>query len=522
MSEYHRLLASEDAGARQNYDFDPRVAYHMQNTILREHMEPAVPNTAGRDLENPAGFTGVPEGSHSDSNVMQSSPKMAVVRRYIIVDTAQRDWTKYPNPYSNLIFTFGGQGDTQKPVPVYTNQATYPFFALPPTTNISFIPLPGTSNIRGFSYIDSNSGIQRDLSAYNSSLPRGNFVAYDTPPNFLNSGDYFGTPNTPSNVISIRLVRAILPQTPFVSYPADPLFTTNASGTKNTVAATPYNTFGTYPYLLFYLNEYRGQYYAPTEAGCKAFTVLTQCNRAQLNFSLTNGAQYFDYTPWNGEGLEFQSPLTSLQKIAITVADPHGVPFAVNQPDDIAIDNILLASSTISGSTYVSRATLLCVTPAYKTYPETQLRVGDRVSFYKPYLQLMQKSSAIGSNSQKRNFIKSLIDQTFPVLDVRTYKFDPATNTYIPGSNVISSTDSTIDYFNVFFIPNFTKRLDNGTLIDLYPDAVDSDNSILNVQSILGIGNSLPVLNVTQQPVYSFEMVHKIPDTSEIGGRVVN
>ena len=51
MSEYHRLLAREDAGARQNYDFDPRVAYHMQNTVLREHLQPAV-SSVGRDLEN--------------------------------------------------------------------------------------------------------------------------------------------------------------------------------------------------------------------------------------------------------------------------------------------------------------------------------------------------------------------------------------------------------------------------------------------------------------------------------------
>jgi|LakMenEpi03Aug12_release.lakeMendotaPanAssembly.Ray.scaffolds.fasta_scaffold03760_21 hypothetical protein len=519
MSDYHKLLAREDAGARQNYDFDPRVAYHMQNTVLREHMEPAVSVGNTRDLENPLSFTGVPEGSHSDSNMMQNAPKMMVVKRYVIVDTAQRDWTRYPNPYSNVIFTFGGQGDTQKQVPVYTNNTTYPTFALPPTYNVSFTPLPGSSNTRGFSYIDSNTGIQYDLSAYNSSIPRGNFVAYDTPPNAVNSGDYFGTPNTPSNVISIRLVRAILPQTPFVSYPADPLFTTTASETKNAVSATAYNTFGTYPYLLFYLNEYRGQYYAPTEAGCRAFTVLTQCNRAQINFGLANGTQYFDYIPWNGEGIEFQSPLTSLQKIAITVADPHGVPFALNQPDDLAIDNILLAT-TVSGG--VSRATLLCVTPAYKTYPKSQLRVGDRVSFYTPYLRLIEKGSAIGSNLDKKSFLNSLIDQTFPVLDVQIYAFDPLTNTYIPASNVPTSTDSVIDFFNVFFIPNFTKRLNTGVLVDLYPGAVDSDNSILNIQSLLGTGNSLPVLNVTQQPIYSFELVHKIPDTTEIGGTVVN
>lgn len=522
MSDYHKLLAREDAGARQNYDFDPRVAYHMQNSVLREHMQPAMSNTAGRDLENPGGFTGVPTGSHSDSNMMQNAPKMSTVKRYVIVDAAQRDWTQFPNPYSNLAFTFGGQGDSRKPTPVYSNNPIYPSFALSPTTNLSFTPLPGAFNLRGFSYIDSNTGIQSDLPAYNSSLPKGNLIGYDTGSNIPNSGDFFGTPNTPSNVIAIRLVRAILPQTPFVSYPIDPVFTATASDVKNAVTATPYNTFGTYPYLLFYLNEYRGQYYAPTEAGCKAFTVLTQCNRSQINFTLANGAQYFDYIPWNNEGVEFQSPLTSLQKIVMTVTDPHGVPFAINQTDNIAIDNILLGTSLSGATTYVSRSTLICITPAYKTFPQSQLRIGDRISFYPPTLKLLENSAAISINNDKKEFIKSLMNVTFPVLDVRVYKIDPGTNTYVPSSNVVSSTDSSIDYFNVFFIPNFTKRLDNGNLIDVYPGAVDSDYSIVNVQSYLGIGQSLPVLNVAQQPIYSFELVHKIPDTSEIGGTVVN
>lgn len=522
MSDYHRLLAREDAGARQNYDFDPRVAFHMQNTILREHMEPAVSNKSGRDLENPSGFTGIPEGSHSDSNMMQVAPKMATVTRYIVIDAAQRDWTQFPNPYSNLIFAFGGQGDSRKPTPVYTNNPIYPSFALSPTSNLSFFPLPGTSNLRGFSYIDSNTGIQKDLSAYNSSLPKGNLIGYDTPPAIANSGDFFGTPNTPSNVISIRLVRAILPQTPFVTYPVDPVFTLTASSVKNTVTSTAYNTFGTYPYLLFYLNEYRGQYYAPTEAGCKAFAVLTQCNRAQINFSLANGNQYFDYSPWNSEALTFQSPLTTLQKMVVSVTDPHGIPFGVDRPDNIAVDNILLGTSLSGSSTYVSRSTLICVTPAYKTYPEGQLRVGDRISFYTPTLKLIENSSSIAANSDKRQFVKSLIGVTFPILDVQIYKIDPTTNTYIPSVNTSSLTDSTIDYFNVFFIPNFTKRLDNGSLVDLYPGAVESDYSLLNIQSFLGIGQSIPILNVTQQPVFSFEMVHRVPDTSEIGGTVVN
>ena len=520
MSDYHKLLASEDTSARQNYDFDPRIAYHNQSSILREHMEPSVGSNRGRDLENPAGFTGVPEGSHSDSNMVQIAPKMATVKRYIIVDAAQRDWTRYPNPYSNMTFTFGGQGDTIKPTPIYTNNPTYPSFALPPSYNTSFIPLPGAPNLYGFSYIDSKSGIQYNLSGYNPSLPKGNFIVNDVGLSSANSGDLFGTPNTPSNVIPIRLVRAILPQTQFVTYPIDPVFTTTASGVKTAVTSTAYNTFGTYPYLLFYLNEYRGQYYAPTEAGCRAFTVLTQCNRSQINFTLQNGVQFLDYTPWNSEGITFQSPISALQKLVLTLADPHGIPFALSQPDTLAVDNILLAT-TVSGSIYASRATLICTTPAYRTYPRNQLRIGDRVSFHTPTLNTLIKSQAISSSS-KRLFAEALIGQTFPILQTDVFKLDPLTNTYVPATQTVDVGTSSIDYFNVFYIPNFTTLQPNGTLKDVYSNAVDSDYSILNIKSILGTAYSLPILNVAQQPIFSFELMHMIPDTSDIGGTIVN
>jgi hypothetical protein len=523
MSDYHKLLASEDAGAREGYDFDPRVAYHTQSTVLREHLQ-TMGGTTGRELDDPQRYSGIPEGSHTDSNMLQSAPKMVSSKKYVIVDAAQRDWTQYPNPYSNLTFVFGGQGDTRKPTPVYFNNKTYPSFALPPTNSPGFTPTPGASNVRGFSYIDSNTGVQNELPPYNPSLPRGNFVGYDTPTEAFSSGDYFGTPATPSNVSSIRLVRAILPQTPFFSYPTDPIFNSSASEAKTTTTATPYNTFGTYPYLLFYLNEYRGQYYAPTEAGQKAFAVLTQCNRMQINFALTNGPQYFDYKPWNDEALEFQSPIASLQKLVVSVTDPHGVPFGINQLDNMSVDSIRLASSVdISGRINVSRSTLICITPAYQTYPQVQMRVGDRVSFYTPTLKLLEKSDAISRNNDKKSFIGELTGTTLPVLEVATYKLDPRTNTYVVSSNTITSTDSRVDYFNVFFIPNFTTLQANGSLVDKYPGAVDlPDYSILDIQGILGPGTKLPFLNVTQQPIYTFEMVVKTPDTAAIGGTVVN
>ena len=526
MSDYHLLLSREDKLAQRG--FDPRVAYHEQTRILRDHMLPSTARSCNApDLGDPSAFAGIPEGSRSDSNSVQAAPKTVTTKRYVIVDSAQRDWLTYPNPYSNVTFAFGGQGSNNTPTPVYTNNPTYPSFALAPTTSPNFTPVPGSRNLRGFSYYNPQ-GLQVDLSAYNASLPFGSFLAYDFSINATTgSGDAFGTPMTPCNVGAIRLSRALLPQTPFVAYPTDPLFVTDASDAKAQATSTPYNTFATYPYILFYLNEYRGRYFGPTEASTRAFAMLTQCNRQQIDFRLQNGVQYLDYVPWNQEGIEFQSPLTSLQKLQYTVTDPAGTPFATTQTDNLATDSIRLAQvlDASTNTLRTSKATLICAMPSYSKYPETQLRVGDRVTFHTPTLSNILNSPALQSQSDKQAFVKAMIGTTFPVLDVKRYAYNTTYNTFLPDPNsgVISMTDAKIDYFNVFFIPNFT-TLQNGVLLDVYSNAVTPENnySILDIQSILGVGSNLPLLNVTQQPVFTFELDIVSPDTSAIGGTLVN
>lgn len=520
MSDYLSLLQEADSLARANFDFDPRVAY-ANTAIIHEEMVPSnAEDQNDQVLPDPGSFAGVPEGSHSDSNVAQKAPEMQTIKRYVIVDTSQRDWTAYPNPYSNVTYTFGNQALNTQQNPVYTNNPTYPSFALPPTNNPTFIPNPGAPNTRGFSYLDPT-GAQIDLPPYNSSKPKGNFVAYDSLA-VQNNGQAFGSPLTPSNVVAIRLVRAILPQTSFVAFPNDPIFLNDLSSTSEAVKNSPFYTFGTYPYLLFYLNEYRGQYYAGNEASRRAFTVMTQSQRAQIDFTLANGSQYFDYQPWNSEALQFQSPLTSLQKLQISVTDPHGTPFAATQPDNITVD-IIRPASTVSGNTVIySQATLMCITPGYKTFPTTQMRVGDRVIFHEPTLNLIAKSDAYAGSKPKQDFLRAIGGQSFPVLGVRTYRLDPVTNTFVPAVITPDPTASRVEYFNVFFIPGFTTQDATGNLSNIYANAQDFGSSnIISVQAALGSGNDLPVLNVTQQPIYTFELDILTPNTSKIGGTVV-
>ena len=524
MSSYIQILQESDSRARTNFQFDPRVAFAQESSKApppRAENQGASDDTA---LSDPAGFMGVPEGSHTDQRVAQEAPKMREEKRYVIVDSALRDWTVYPNAYSNLTFAFGDGALDKQRIPVYTNNATYPSFALAPTQQPNFQPNPGAANTRGFSYITPG-GIQVDLSAYNSSLPKGNFLAYDTSLNVQNNAGAFGCPLTPSNVVGIRLVRALLPQTPFVQYPSDPVFASTLSADKAASTGNLFYTFSTYPYLLFFVNDYRGQYYSPTEAGRRSFAVLTQSNRAQIDFSLANGPQYFDYTPWNQEVLRFQSPLTTLQKLQITVTDANGAVFGVGQPDNLEVESVRLAAVVDTSGNIVgtpSRATLMCVTPEYKTYLETQLRVGDSIKFYGATIQRMIQSDALVNSPDKRKFLQALADQTFPVLSVQRYAQNTDTGNWYPVQGGIDITDGSVDYFNVFFIPNIATRDDTGKLVDTYPGAVDDITyELFDTTNILGLGTALPILNLTQQPVYTFELDVITPDTTNIGGKPV-
>ena len=75
MSDYHKLLAQTDTEARRNFDFDPRVAF--QATSKQPGPEPRPKNEGSQNfLTDPAGFAGIPDGSHTDFRVAQEAPKM--------------------------------------------------------------------------------------------------------------------------------------------------------------------------------------------------------------------------------------------------------------------------------------------------------------------------------------------------------------------------------------------------------------------------------------------------------------
>jgi hypothetical protein len=454
-------------------------------------------------------------GSRNDANAVQASPATVPVKTYVVIDTALRNWVLQPNPYSNLVYSFGSQSVNGYSPPVYTNNSFVPTFGA--DVNGVLNTLPGLPNSAGW-YLSNVF-----YPAYNSSLPKGNFLAYDTGYNIAPSGLGFGSVFLPSNVQSIRLVRALLPQRQFLDIPV--LVNSNASAydlsnygvggvLQTQLGNTPYSTFATYPYLLFNLNEYTGKYVGGNEAMRRAFSVMTQKTRTQTNFSLNVGVQHYDYEPWNEEALVFQSPITTLQQLKLSISDPNGLPFVQN--DGLSVVFIQTDSNQLF---------LQCFTGASQYFNDNELRIGDRIVFDTTTLSNCVKSTIIAANAAKVAFINSLVGVSFPVLQLLDY----VTNTngqFVPRTTETARTKSYDTSYNGFLIPNFLTSSATGDVTATYPTAADPGNSNIlyfpvqyNLNPIQ-VASNLPFLNTALQPTYTLELTCLQPDTARLGGHI--
>jgi len=508
MNDYFKLMMREQAEARQAYSYNPREAL-LRQAFSSSNVETF--NSTRPTTMEAVDYTGVPEGSRSDPDIVQATPQTRMMKRYVIVDASQRDWVKQPNPYTNLVYTFGSQTTAATSPPVYENNSFVPTFALEQQALPQ--PIPGLPNSGGWTLLAN--GVNVRYPAYNSSLTRGNFIAYDTGYIIQPSGAGFGSVFTPSNVSAIRLVRAVLPQRQFFSVPIDPgTNLTDASTSdyiQSVITGKPYSSFGTYPYLLFYLNEYFGQYVGGNEPMRRAFSVMTQKGRQQTNFETSIGVQQYDYEPWAMEALNLQSPITNFQRIAITITDPIGTNFAQN--DTLTVS---LIQST------QNQMYLKCFTGSYQYFSSNDLRVGDRVTFYSNALTDILKSSILNVQSIfKKSFITSLVNATFPVLELLDYIPDE-NGVYRPRSEIPGAA-RTLPYvasYNGFLIPNFVTIDQLGNATAAFPGSIDAVTSNV-LEPTLYYGSNLPFLNTSLQPVYTLELETQEPDTGSIGGKIV-
>lgn len=514
MSNYAQIMMREQAAARRNYTYDPRQIFSRQS-IAQSNVEAfnATRPTNIPTVEND--YTGIPEGSRSDPEIVQITPNTKTMKRYIIVDASQRDWTKQPNPFTNLIYTFGSQSTVSSNPPVYTNNPFVPTFALE-QQNLPQ-PIPGIPNTQGWTLPASLSSTSNDVAypPYNSSLTKGNFIAYDTGYLIQPSGSGFGSVFTPSNVAAIRIVRAVLPQRQFLSIPIDPgTNATDASTSafiQSNLIGRPYSTFSTYPYLLIYLNEYYGQYVGGNEPMRRCFSVLTQKQRQQTNFQTDVGVQQYDYEPWNQEALHLQSPITNFQRIAITITDPIGTGFTQN--DNLSVSLIQASSNKMYLNCFAGE----------QYFSSNELRIGDRITFYSNTLNDILKSPVLALlNPDKRAFVTALNGGiTLPILQLLDYVQNDD-GIYVPRADVPGKarTDPYIASFNGFVVPNFIRVESTGYTQPLYPNSIDPVTNNVLEPSVL-VGSNIPFLNTSLQPVYTLELDTIEPDTGTIGGKIV-
>lgn len=496
---YLDLLAKQDAASRNTYNFDPRVM--MSQTRFAKNIEP-FSNGASESVPT-VSYTNQEVGSHSDAAIVQDSPNTVLIKRYVIIDTSQRDWIKQPNPFSNLVFTFGAQNSNSSNPSVYTNNPFVPTFSTEQQA-LSF-PIPGLLNDRGWTLSNVS------YPAYNSSLPKGNFVAYDTGYTIAASGAGFGSVFTPCNVAAIRLVRAVMPQRQFLQLPIIPSGTNAAISTaiQSTLANNSFSTFSTYPYLMIQLNEYFGQYVGGNEPTRRSFSVMTQKQRQQQTFTTSVGVQQFDYEPWGEEALKLQSPITNLQRLQISVTDPIGNPFIHNDTLTISL------MQTDSDGMYIR-----CFAPSYQYFSGNEIRIGDRIVFYQSTLSNMMKSSYISfQNEDKKRFVTALLTGTFPVLQLLDY-VQNADGIYVDRATLAPRTAPYVSSFNGFLIPNFFSVGAEGNTTPAYPGSIDPGTYTILEPSAL-VGSNLEFMNASIQPVYTLELDIMQPDTGTIGGKIV-
>ncbi len=494
--------------ARQNYTFDPRERFLQSqiNTQLVETFNSTVP-TANSDVPDSIGEE---EITRLDPSTVQDAPMTRVSKKYIIIDSSQRDWVKQPNPYTNLVFTFGSQTTSASNPIVYANNPFVPTFALEQINNNP--PLVGVQNVRGWTLSIGSSNVP--YPPYNPNLPKGIPIGVDTGYLIQPSGYGFGSSMNATNISSIRLIRAVLPQRQFLSIPIDPSTSGIDASTSEFIQANlvgkPYSTFATYPYLLFNLNEFYGQYIGGNEPMRRSFSVMTQKQRSQTDFQVSVGVQQYDYEPWGSEALDLQSPITTLKQLAITITDPIGTTFS--QTDNLTISLIQATDNQVY---------LKCFTGSFQYFSSNELRVGDRVAFYSNTIVDMLKSPILAAlaNPNKTSFVTSLSNRTFPVLQLLDYVKD-INGIYVPRDASIARTTPYVASYNGFMIPNFVTIDADGFAKPAFPDSIDEGSSNVLEPTVLA-GSNMPFINTTLQPVYTLEFEMVEPDTSKIGGKIV-
>lgn len=558
---YQDLLVQTDREARDEYEYDPRELFLRQSgelgTVPDAHSNALslYPDADDAYTLSEGEDDGIVNG-RGDKEYVQAAPKMIKRKQLVVLDTAHRDWTQQSNAYA-CSFAFGSPTTTTTTTverfPVYENNRTIPTIATQNSNRVL-----GVFNSTGFTISAVGA-----FPAYNPYAPPGRLVGYDTYSNTVKSA--FSTSNKLSNVVSMKLARAVLPYRQFFNFNPNLItwYTSSiasgssvsetlsassggATATLSTIVTTTpvsnvyqnmYTTFMTEPYVLLNVNNFQGQYYGGNDPINRAFTVLAQDRRITLNPAVGIGAQYQDYYAWSDEEFTFNSPLATIPKFDISLAKNNGQ--AYQQIDDLQI--VALAVYTNTSNANFAKAgwptpsnpnTGACLVAAFLQrqsgtpgappvgtkgwVSRTELRPGDRISFHSPTMLSYLNSPEIAANQYGSTYM-SLFNWMYSNDATVVY------TTFANGYNLLSD-DQSYPWINTIVFPydvaNYDGFVASSNLLNqsAFPVVLGADPAPIPGLNRISPSNNyiIPILNNNMQASFAFEMTCLVPDVASL------
>ena len=553
--DYQRLRAGADQEAREDYNFDPRVAFQATSRNQQEVL--------------PAGQRRHPLTSTTDRQVtidelnkqgqdngfpVQTAPSMIPKSRNIIIDSAQRDWSIQPDAYSN-IFSFGAQTPQQAvgpQTPFFFNNPTIPLAAwesptIPPkvgsgalsgaTLTPNNVPQAFPPGVEIPSYYNRfNQGLVYPsygwkivlvngqlvhsptpvvytnpntkvyfYPTYDAAQTRGAQIGIDIQPKQYGTNAYiYSTQLALSNVSEIKLSRAILPVRA-----TQPYRPTAFSSTIDYPMS-----FHSQPYILMTIQNLKGGYLGGSQIAQQSFTVLTQDTRNLYTGTGTYPGQYSDYYSWSNESYKFDPPMSKMSNANIQLWNPAGDVFS--HLDNLSVIDFALDTTNVGKvKFYVTQSTTNLSFGDSNVFLAADIRVGDEITFYSP--ALTQVSSDPSCSPALSSFF-SLMSNNFLVTDICGTDFTPpvASSLFSIGTSftAVPKVDGFAGMSNALSTIRSIITTVSRVCLQQYVSAPQTI-PFANRRTLKG-DYVIPLMNLNAQATFVLEVTTMEPDTTNI------
>lgn len=541
---YQSLLSKTDEEARDDYEYDPRVAMFDTRNATEKPAEPLL-NTAGTDyvIEEEA-------PSEDREHAVQDVPAMIGKLYTVIIDTAHRDWTVQPNAYSN-VFGFGYENniDLNGPqTPYFFNNTFVPLAAYETTlaklnspigtgalnaiqTTPNRYPQPFPPGVAVPAYMNRFSPTVKPVygwklvyrngvllhspqpfsysdpsvrvffyPAYDSTQTAGAQIGIDVQPNRYAVHQYnYCSSKQFSNVSSIRLIRATLPMRALSPY------------APSTFSSTNYypDGFHNKPYILMNIDNLNGLQYGGAQAVQNSFTTLVQNQRSAYTMNTPIPGQFLDFFCWEDKtGFKFDPPLGMLSNADIQLVSSLGERFVQNDTMNV------VALQMQTGANFGKVKFFISQNPNYASaygdnnvFYARDLQVGDEVSFYMP--ALTHFASDPSATPYTTAFFNALSNGML-VTDVLSNDF--STQAIFPTVAYGTSFMAVPRASNVFMTWSGLSVTTSSLCLQQYSTA---PNSFMQRRSF-STDQWIPFMNVNTQAAFALEIVTQEPDTSKM------